>query len=1251
MTSCIKLLLCLIAGAGLAMSQVITGTVLGTVTDPSGASVAGAQVTVINTGTGVSTVSTTNSAGDFSVPYMQPGVYEVSIEAPGFKRFRKSNINVVIDSKARVDAVLEVGNVSESIDVVASAETLQTDASDLNHTVSERALESLPNVGRSAVQFVLNASGIVPAEGFEDPDNIASGDEARRQMSLFSVNGSRMASSEILLDGAPNTSAVFNEIAVLPNVDAIGQLKVITNAYSAEFGRAGGGVVSFGTKSGENRVHGSLFEYFRNPALNANSYGNNQFGRNPDGTPVRPKGKFNTNQFGGTFSGPVWIPNVYNGRNKTFFFASYEGLRRATDASGYLTLPTALERAGDFSQTVVEVRGPNGALTLVPKQIYLPFPSTSTVTEIRPGQFQIVRQQAIDGAIANKIPQRFLNPAAMKLMDYYPLPNIQPVDADGGRNYFHAGSRYTRTDQIVAKIDQNYTASHKGFVRMTIDWTNERPRNFFAETHPSANNQAPSNQFNPSLTLGHTWTVSPSSLVDLRANVTRLNVSVLPSEAGLQEDLGALGFSPAMLAPVQNFAFPRITGLPYPQLGLAGNVLRILNSANYSVTGSYTKILTNWTVKLGGEYRPLLNNFFIANIPSMAFATVGMSGRCAGTGCPTVPWNESQGHSGADFLMGSMTGGLANGQYTTNDPNMAFKNTYLAVFMQNDWKATRRLTINLGLRWDYQGPMTERYNRLAQFDPSKLNITGTPGVYTFSGRQGVGRGQQESDYRNYGPRVGFAWRVDNATVVRSAYGISYDMITGVGAGANGFGAEIYAVPAFVNVRPESGLDIVERPFTDAFNGGGVIEDFDPRNPRFLGRNARAAFRGVYRTPYVQQWNFTVERELSRNMRLSVAYVGTKGTRLTIMQRPINGNNSIPEPILAGAREEYIQTGVNPLTQRVPNPFYGIITGNATLSAPTINRLSLSKAFPAHGNVIAVQDRFGSSSYNSLQVSLRRSFGHGVEMSSNYTWSKNIDHGNSISSANGGNSTFTVNNMKLDRSVSYNDIPHRLVTNFVAELPFGKGRRWFADTAVLKQALGGWKVAGVVTFASGFPIGVTGGGFGRPDRVEDPVLPKEYRVIGDGKTAYPLPDGTTIVVPLRRMLYFNPHAFRNRVISVPVVGQETRQYVEDLYWYGNSPRFISDLRSPGTHNWNMTLSRAFRIAEKLRAEIRCEALNVFNRNHFRGPVTDFGDVNLGRGNQSAGQLGYSTNANFGTIDTASSPLRPPRYLQLSLRLNW
>jgi hypothetical protein len=1234
-----------LAHAGLA--QVITGTILGIVLDPAGGAVPAASVTVSNTNTGAVYTVKSNADGEFTAPYLPPGEYSVAVEAPGFKTFRQTGVRLTLDSKVRVEAKLQMGAVADSIQVVAEAQALQADASDLNRDIDARVIESMPNIGKNPLAYVAMVPGIVGLPGFDDPDNIGVGDDSRSQASSFTVNGAGVRRSEILLDGAPNTNTAFNEIAVLPNTDSIGQVKIITNAYSAEFGRAGGGVISFGTKSGTNRFHGSLYEYWRNPALNANTFGNNSLGRNPDGTMVAPKGKFNLNQFGGSLEGPVSIPHLYDGKNKTFFFFSYEGVRRVDNASGFYTVPTELQRQGDFTQTQVLTRNTaTGQLVLGNVSIYSPFANTVSVTEVRAGAYRIDREPFQDGAVLNKIPRNRINPTGQKLLNMYPLPNITPLQQDGTQNYFAALSNRVRTDQIALKLDHHASQSHRSFFRYTTDWTLSSPGNMFAETEPQANNVAPVSQFNPAVTVGHTWAKSASSLFELRANWTRINLLQQPS-SGLNADLASLGFSSEMLSVVPNMVFPRIQISGYPSLGITTFALRDNHTSNFSVSGSWTRILRRWTLKFGGEYRPLLSNFNQANIASMAFQNMNMTTGCTGSTCPAIPSDRPQGYALADVLIGGMDAlsSPGNGQYTTGDPRMALKNAYTGFFSQNDWKATRRLTINLGVRWEYQGPTTDRYNRLSQFDLKALNATGTPGKYVFSAVDGLSRGITDPDYKNFAPRVGFAWRATDKTVIRSAYGISYDQITGIGSGSNGFGIAGFQFPAYMRVRPASGLDILDRTFNDAFYGGGTM--IGPNADKLLGINGVVVAQRNWKTPYMQQWNFTIERKLEK-FNFTLAYVGTKGTRLVMQTWQINSNNAVPEEILMGFRDDFIRTGSNPASTLVANPFYGVIpAGNTAVSGPTITRINLAKPYPAYGNVFFSNGRFGSSSYNALQFTANRAFHNGFLIGLAYTWSKSIDFGTGIGGGQGTNS-FTIRDWSVQRSVSNNDVPHRATLNYVWELPFGKGRRFLRATPVLSQVAGGWKVAGLTTWSSGVPVAIAGGGFGRPDLVADAILPEEYRVFGDGVTAYPLPDGSTVVVPKNRMLYFNPKAYYYRTIQVKSgTGTSTQA---DPYWYGTAPRMDSRLRGPGIDNYNMSVSRLFRITEKARAELRVDANNAFNRNEFSvgALARSSSSYNL---TASRGPIGYSTDPNFGTIDVTAKPARAPRNMQVSLKVSF
>jgi hypothetical protein len=385
-------------------SQVTSGTILGTVTDPKGAVVAGAKIVITNTATSVKSTTATNADGNYEVPYLINGPYQVTVEAPGFETFQRTNIILNVDQNYRADAVLKVGSETQAVVVTSNAYVLQTDSSELTQTIGERTIEDVPNINNNPLFYATLVAGIAPTGAMMDPQNVNVGDTSREIMSSFSVNGGMPGTSNIQLDGAMNTSPFANEIIVLPSIDSMGQATVITNAYSAEYGR-GGGVMNLTTKSGTDMFHGTLYEDFRNTVMNADSYGNNYF------TPARVRPPFDTNLFGATMGGPVWIPKLYNGHGKFFFFASYQGLRRKQGASTYYTVPTPLERTGDFSQTHTLV-SVSGVSTPYPVSIYLPLPATSTVTFPAAGQYQDNRQQAVYNGVNNVIAPQYQDATA-----------------------------------------------------------------------------------------------------------------------------------------------------------------------------------------------------------------------------------------------------------------------------------------------------------------------------------------------------------------------------------------------------------------------------------------------------------------------------------------------------------------------------------------------------------------------------------------------------------------------------------------------------------------------------------------------------------------------------------------------------------------------------------------------------------------------------------------------------------------------
>ena len=1223
------------------VAQVITGTILGTVTDSSGALIPRATVTITNEGTNAVVTTHTGGSGEYVVPMLPSGQYTVEIKNPGFRPTKNINIPLHVDQKYRVDAQLMIGGVSEAVEVSASAQVLQTDASDVSTTITTRQLDSLPNFSRNPMIYMITVPGVVPRDNAQNAGGVGAmnvDENGRAAYSNYSVNGSRPNSSDILLDGAPNTDGPMNAIGIMPSMDSLEEMKITTNAYSAEFGRAAGAIVSFNTKSGTNSFHGSAFEGYQGQVLNANSFGNNRVGvSNSD---------FTLNRFGGTFSGPVRIPKVYDGRDKTFFFFAYEGARLKQPQNGLYTVPTEAQRAGDFSQTM-GYSNINGQLQLVPTQIYLPFASTTNIIQVPGGGVQLQRQQA-PGA---RVPANYMSSWGQSFVNVYPLPN-RTGNPDGSANYVLTDPNIVHNDQVSGRMDQQVTQQQRLFFRFSSDWTSNLPADPLSKTKRIAESAVSENQFNPGATLGYTWTPGPKTVVDIRASVMRINLT----SGAPNVDLASLGFSPEMIAAASTPVWPGVSIAGLPGQGVTWYSLRNNHTTDYSVSGSFTRILDKWTVKAGAEYRTFFNNFLQPGVSSYILtAQGGFTSQCSGANCPVAPTDHLDGNSIAAAEMGLFDG---PGFLAIKAPAMALRNSYYGFYSQNDWKATRKLTINLGLRWDLQPGLTERYNRLTQMNFTAPNGTGTPGLYQFSGVKGDPRSNVNSDYGNWGPRVGLAYRATDRFVVRGGYAISYDQITGVGSGADGFGTDGFAVNNYNIIRPTTGpaagLDIMATSFLNSMSSNNTFPNTANLDPnQWVGRGVKASDRNSP-VPRIQMWNVTLEDRLPGGFLASAAYVGSRGSRLTIQQFGLDGQSSIRPEVLAAARATYASTGTNPLSVQVKNPYYQFNTDNNNITGhPTIPASQLELPYPAYDGINGLSLRVGQSWYNALQLSVRRNFGHAFEFGANYVWSKNQDLGNHYSAVVQGSNGATgnqypLNQLSKDRSLSASHTPQRAVIYFTADLPFGKGRALVHSTPVLSQILGGWKISSITTFQSGFPLNLNGGAgsFGRPDLVGDPVLSGKDQVVGDGKTPTTLPDGSSITVPYGYKLYFNPHAYTGQLLTIPAVGGGT-QVVPNINWFGSAPR-MTNFFGPGTDVTNLSLSRDIVFRETKRLTIRADASNVFNHNMFAANAISSG---FGGTQVTGSQTGYSSNPTFGMINLNSGPAINPRNITLTARFQF
>lgn len=1217
-------------------AQVRSATISGAVTDASGAAVPGANVTVTEQNTGQSYEVAANEVGEFTVPYLPAGTYTVQAKAAGFTEYRQVDLPVANAQSVRVNIKLSLGAVEQAITVSAAAAQLQTENSSVNNAVEDTAIRSLPNVNQNAYFFAAIQQGMVPRQRFYDstsPNSFGIGIEGRRQFSAISANGGQAFTNDIQVDGVSVQGSAWNEVAVLPNVDGIREVRTNINNFSAEYGRAQS-VISVTTKSGTNQFHGSGFFRHRNDALNANSWGANARGLE------RPEFKVYT--YGGTFGGPVI-------RDRTFFFVSYEGLQFDQGVNFLRTVPTERERKGDFSQTLVNVAGKP-----TPIQLFDPF-------AVVPEGTNVYRRLPLPG---NVIPRP--HPGILKLYSFYPAPNRTPDDVFNINNFLNPSTRNFTRHNINSRVDHRLGANHslyltagltKGQIDTPSSWGKGNPFNSSAEGYA-----LDTGDDNPYGSIGDTWILSPTMVADLRYGVNRINTrSLTPpvegfnySEFGIPAHIqaaNALPNVPPNMFPGGNYRWSPITRNAYQH--------KHERQTNHHLVGSVTKTYQRWTFKFGGEFRNLLSNY-TDNQESISYrlnSSFSSGPLVNGTGGMVSQVNADQaGDAFASLLMGA--GYLEIGRGFNVKP--AFSQKYFALFTQNDWRPTSRLTVNLGLRWDFQPPVTDRYNRISSFDYEGTNPYGTPGRFVFPGSTVDGRYLWKPQYKDFGPRIGLAYRLSNTLVARAGYGLTY-LPTNTGYFDGPF---TYGMASFA-------------PFTDAQPygtnpQGAVVGDFgqvtrvveptrdDPASPGLYG-NASPRFRyDSYRTGKSQQWNFFLQKQIGSNWLAAAGYAASRGTQLPIRRRPTFSAQFLPDALLQEWRENYIQrngTG-HAGSDLVPNPFQPdpnrLIPFLGTMGNAKIQRLQTLAPYP-HFLQMQVQQAYGFSNYHSFQAQVQRSFSKGLLIQAHYTWSKMMQFAAAEAHQNGfndgaGEGSFHNVNLRDNYMLANTDIPHRFVAVYVRELPFGRGQAWDPGSPVLRAIAGGWRLGGNVILQTGTPDstgGATNGSInGRNHRLPGvPIeVPKELQCWYDGKTTVTLPSGRQITPCAFCFLKYSSDAFVGQTVTVPN-GQ--RKY--DLYWAGTASTFFTDFRNPNLYTWNLSVQRSIRVTEGKELEFTANFQNVLNH-----PV--FHDLNGGVGNTELRHIpaqgilaGYGNSSNFGTHGT--STIVDPRQVELMVKFRF
>jgi len=1049
------LLAAVAAAAAWAQNPVVSGRI----TDASGALVPGAKIELSNRNTGVKTETASNVEGLYVLPPVPPGLYDLTAAATGFKEARVDGFRLEISQARTINLQLQTGEVRESITVADTAPLLTTTRSDRGTVVENKFLTSIPLNVRNPYLLLANVPGVTT--GRLAGDNTAS----QSTTNNFRINGGRGSTSEILIDGAANTGTYNNQVSAMPMLDSVQEFKVNTSPYAAEFGRTGGGVVSFSIKSGTNDLHGSFHEFLRNSKLDAAGFNSNKAG-------LTSKPTFQRNQFGFTAGGPVYIPKLYNGKNRTFWFAAYEGLRQRSLNAYTGTVPTARERTGDFSLS----RDTNGS----PFVIY--DPRTTTLDPAAPaGTTRYIRTPFA----GNAIPSAQLNVIGTNLMSYYPQGNQAGQGQSDINNYFIAAANALDGDRVDIRVDHQLSSRHTVFSRYSwFENINAQPLVF---KHFASPVETPNRIPGINWTGNHTWSLSAGTIFEHHFSFAQSETNRTP--LSLDFDQSTLGIPRNIIDGQRVKYFPRFSIAGLTQMGVTGTGYNAVKSRTWQYSASMTMLRGKHTFKAGFDFRRF--PVTIDQSSPLAFSATG-----AFTGGPNPQAAAARtGRGLADLLLGA-----AGVSYQLRAIEF-HRHPYYAGYFQDEWKIMPRVTLTLGLRYSLELPRIEDKNQYVFLDldsPSPLEgkvpgVSGLRGGVGFVGTEGRGRRTQIADKTNWDPRIGLAWEVNSKTAVRTGFGVFTSSIvpnTDLSLGFTRTTSSLVAQPD--GVTP---LFNLSNPLPGGFlpptgNSEGLLTN--------VGQSISGPAR-QQRLPYQMQWSFDVQRQLPWQTVIEVGYAGSSGVALPSGVQ----YDQLPD--------QYLSMGTA-LNATVPNPFFGVITdATSTLSRSTVQRGQLLRPYPQFTGMGASQAPVGHSTYHAMQMRVERRFADGLALLFAWTHSKLIDNVGDFGGFLGAGGFNSSNCFSCDRSVSFYDIPDVVRLSLRYELPFGVGKPHM-NRGILARVAGGWSTAVYYTFDNGTPVQVTGpnnsnsfGGGQRPDATG------ERASIGNAA----LEDGA---------LWFNPNAF-------------------------------------------------------------------------------------------------------------------------------
>ena len=1145
--------------AGAAFCQDPRGAIVGRVTDASGAVIPEVEVRVTNRDTGVSAQAKANSAGNFNIPYLLPGFYTVTADMAGFKRFVREGIEVRVSETTEVNPTMEIGAVGEVVQVTAETPLLTTTDASQGTIVEERLVMELPLLGGNPVEFALLDPAIM-----NETDMRERRASMTNSSSQWSSMGGGTYKNEFQIDGVSNTFAMGNaqaRVAFNPPPSSIGQFKIMTNPFDASVGATIGAVLNVATKGGTNRLQGEAHYYMRNAAFDTAMFFDNKNGTK------RPV--YQDNRFGLSLGGPLDIPKLYKGHSRTFWFYTWE-MNPYTVPQAYTnTVPTAAEREGDFS--ALNALAP--ANNLARYQIYNPFTTRVSGTRFQRDPFP-----------NNIIPKALFDSAGYKLANLYPLPNQWP-NADGVDDYYNSGSKSKALEEYwvhLARFDHAFNQNHRVFLRVHYDfWEEVKNREFETPIQGLV-----LRRINRGIALDDVYLLTPNLVLNVRYGITQQEFPEYRISKGI--DLASVGFKPGLTKLIN----PQVATLPRvnPDIFSDYSKWETGDGTNTSLTHN-----TNFTLstqrgihglRWGGDfrtYRAFGNRYQYETAPDLVFARTYTLGPYSNSGSSPI------GQDLASMLLGIATSGSMERPAT-----FAVQNLYLGAFIQDDVRLTRKLTVNLGLRYEWESPMTERFDRLvtgfAHDTPSPIEeaaraayakspMPGLPlenfrvrGGILFPGQTAAGRSPFRSEKNNFLPRVGLAYQLRRQTTIRAGYGIYYGSI-GVNATAPlqyGFAQSTPIQPTMDN--GQSYVALVSDPFPK-----GLLERAGRSGGLLTYLSQAISVHDLNRKqPYSQRWTFGVQELLPGQIMVETSYVGNRGTRLGVNHQ-INGT---PGQYLSTSPVRDATT-IAYLGEVFANPFYGL----GPFSLPTISRANLVKPYPHFGN-ITVEQPVGYNWYHSLQVRAARRWTHGVSANVGYAFSKMME----------ATSFLNDTDPMPYETLSGSHRPHRLTMSGVWEIPVGGGRSFFKGMrGPFEGMFGGWQLSGVVTRQAGGPLGDWGNIIFNGD-IHNIALPKDQRDVDR---------------------WFNIDAGFNK-LSNQALANNIRTF----------PRRFAGVQADGQSKWDISVAKSFRLGERRNVRFRAQCFNLMNHPNFGAPTISV------------------TSSSFGKI---TSTVGMPRTIQFALNL--